>query len=63
MAWSAFEPVELKNSFAALDEGDSDAEIPLVSVENFPAFSTDSVGEAECVQSSNPPTEERKRSK
>ena len=51
MAWSAFEPVELKNSFAALDEGDSDAEIPLVSVEKFPAFSTETVLEKQSVPS------------
>ena len=41
--------LELKNSFAALDERDSDDEIPLLSVEDFPAISTETVFEQKSV--------------
>ena len=41
--------LELKNSFAALDERDSDDPIPLVSVEDFPAISAETVFEKKCV--------------
>ena len=41
--------LELKNSFAALDERGSDDPIPLVSVEDFPAMSAETVFEKKCV--------------
>ena len=41
--------LELKNSFAALDERDSDDPIPLVSVEDFPSISAETVFEKKCV--------------
>ena len=40
---SALPGLELKSSFAALDEGDSDDEIPSVSVEDVPAISAETV--------------------
>ena len=40
---SALPGLELKSSFAAVDEGDSDDEIPSVSVEDVPAVSTETV--------------------
>ena len=41
--------LELKNSYAALDERDSDDEIPLLSVEDFPTISTEPVLEKNIV--------------
>ena len=43
--------LEVKNSFAALDERYSDGDIPLVSVEDFPAISTGTVFEKKSVPS------------
>ena len=41
--------LELKNSLAAFGERDSDDEIPLVSVDDFPAVSTEQVFEKKSV--------------
>ena len=46
---SALPGLELNNSFAALDERDSDDPIPLVSVEDFPTISAETVFEKKCV--------------